>query len=109
MDTGQTVRRFLTPVAIGSLLITTGCQTLLRSVGLDTGAATPNHEEVRGLLAAGQYDVALERIGPEGDAAPTDAALWLLYQGTLRPAVLDSLQLQSEPLRLPAVVVSAPL
>lgn len=35
------------------------------------------------MLATGEYEAALERIGPEGDAAPTDAVLWLLYKGTV--------------------------
>jgi len=83
MDAHSSVRSALTPVAIGSLLFATGCQGLMRSVGLDTGANEANHEEVRTLLSTGQYESAFERIGPEGDAAPTDVALWLLYQGTV--------------------------
>ena len=83
MDARSSVRLALTPVAIGSLLFATGCQSLMRSVGLDTGAKEANHEEVRALLATGQYETAMERIGPDGDAAPTDVALWLLYQGTV--------------------------
>jgi tetratricopeptide (TPR) repeat protein len=83
MDPGSSVRFALTPVAIGSLLLTAGCQSVVRSVGLDTGAKGASHDEVRTLLATGEYEVALERIGPEGDAAPTDIALWLLYQGTV--------------------------
>lgn len=83
MDLRSSVRLALTPVAVGSLLLTAGCQSLMRSAGLDSGANPKSHEEVRTLLATAQYEAALERIGPDGDAAPTDVALWLLYQGTV--------------------------
>lgn len=78
----MTLVRVVPRLALAALLVAaTGCAGVLRSWSVAPNGLIRPDDQLRRDLAAARYDEALERVRPDGDAAPDDELLRLLYEG----------------------------